>query len=125
MTGCNEAFVVDNNTKDALISEHPSSALLLKKILRGRDVSKFQSDWNGSKLWLIATFPSLKLDINEFPAIQKFHLLLFGRDRLEQSGTLYPNGNRSRKKTGHQWFELQDSCAYRELFDDERSRGPI
>ena len=50
----------------------------------------------------------------------KKHLSRFGRDRLEQSGKRLPNGTRSRKKTGHAWFEIQDTCAYHEDFMKEK-----
>ena len=41
-TGLNEAFVVDRETRDRLIAEHPSSARVLKPFLRGRDVKRWQ-----------------------------------------------------------------------------------
>ena len=42
LTGLNEAFVVDRETRDKLIAEHPSSAEVLKPFLRGRDVKRWQ-----------------------------------------------------------------------------------
>ena len=41
-TGLNEAFVVDRATRDKLIAEDPSSADILKPLLRGRDVKRWQ-----------------------------------------------------------------------------------
>ena len=41
-TGLNEAFVVDNETRDELIAEHSSSTEVLKPFLRGRDVKRWQ-----------------------------------------------------------------------------------
>ncbi len=41
-TGLNEAFVVDRATRDCLISEHRSSAEILRPFLRGRDVKKWR-----------------------------------------------------------------------------------
>ena len=61
-------------------------------------------------LYLIATFPSLKIDINDYPAV-KAHLLRFGYDRLKQTGD-----SGSRKKTNNKWFETQDSIRYWEDF---------
>ena len=40
----------------------------------------------------------------------------FGQERLEQAGRRLPGGRRSRKKTGHRWFETQDGIAYHEDF---------
>ncbi|KDR55390.1 Eco57I restriction-modification methylase domain-containing protein [Arthrospira platensis] len=44
-TGYNEAFVVDRETRDRLIAEHPSSQEVLKPFLRGRDVKRWCVDW--------------------------------------------------------------------------------
>ena len=41
-TGLNEAFVVDRETRDRLVAEHPSSSEVLKPFLRGRDVKRWQ-----------------------------------------------------------------------------------
>ncbi|MCL2744985.1 MAG: hypothetical protein FWE67_14160, partial [Planctomycetaceae bacterium] len=61
-------------------------------------------------MYLITTFPSLKIDIEKFPAV-KAHLLSFGYDRLKQTG-----GQGARKKTNNKWFETQDSISYWEDF---------
>ncbi|MDJ0510279.1 MAG: Eco57I restriction-modification methylase domain-containing protein [Crocosphaera sp.] len=50
-TGFNEAFVIDKETKDRLISEHSSSAEVLKPFLRGRDVKRWVV--NFAELYLI------------------------------------------------------------------------
>ena len=113
LTGLNEAFIVDNATREALIAQDPASADLLKPILRGRDIKRYRADWK--ELWLIATMPSLHVNIDNYTAIKK-HLLSFSKDRLEQSGMQLSNGGKSRKKTPHQWFELQDACAYYKEF---------
>ena len=99
-TGLNEAFVVNRETRDKLIAEDNKSAEILKPFLRGRDVKRWQVE--SADLWLIATFPALKLKIEDFPAIEK-HLLSFGKGKLEQSGN-----EGSRKKTFNKWFETQD-----------------
>ena len=60
----------------------------------------------------------MSIDIDHYPTIKKY-LLQFGKERLEQLGQTFDNGVKSRKKTGHRWFELQDSCAYYEEFERE------
>lgn len=45
-TGLNEAFVVDQATRDRLIREHKSSAEILKPFLRGRDVNRWHTKWS-------------------------------------------------------------------------------
>lgn len=109
LTGFNDAFIIDAATRAKLISKDPNSADIIKPILRGRDISAYSFIDPG--LYIIATFPSLHLDIESYPAVKK-HLLSFGKRRLEQSGR-----EGSRKKTSHLWFETQDSIAYWQEFD--------
>ncbi|MDI6799062.1 MAG: TaqI-like C-terminal specificity domain-containing protein [Actinomycetota bacterium] len=116
-TGLNEAFIIDTATKERLCKEDPKSAEILKPILRGRDIKRYGYDWAG--LWIIATFPVLKLDIDDYPAIKKY-LLDFGKDRLKQEGNKLPDGSTSRKKTGNKWFETQDQIAYYPEFEKEK-----
>ncbi len=116
-TGFNDAFIIDNQTKEALIAEDSKSAEVIKPVLRGRDIQRYQAQWK--QLWLIATFPALALNIDDYPAVKR-HLLSFGKRRLEQSGKGLPNGSRARKKTTNAWFEMQDTCAYHEDFKSEK-----
>ena len=88
-------------------------------MLRGRDIQRYKHNWDNTKLWLIATLPSLRINIDCYPAIKKY-LLSFGKERLEQASRTLPDGTRSRKKTTHAWYELQDSCAYYEKFEEEK-----
>ena len=116
-TGFNEAFIVDTAMRNRLIDEDPASGEILKPILRGRDIARYRANWAG--LWLISTFPSLGLDIDAYPTVKR-HLLKFGKSRLEQSGRSLPSGGKARKRTPHEWFELQDTCAYHEEFSAEK-----
>ncbi len=116
-TGLNEAFIVDNKTKEKLIAHDPKSAEILKPVVRGRDIRRFHVKWNGQ--WLIAMFPALGLSVEDYPAVKK-HLLSFGKERLEQSGKTFANGTKSRKKTGYAWYEIQDTCAYHADFTKEK-----
>ena len=116
-TGLNAAFIIDNKTKEALIEQDPRSAEIIKPVLRGRDIQRYKARW--AERWLIATFPSLRINIKNYPAVEQ-KLLLFGKDRLEQEGKPLTHGRRSRKKTPHKWFELQDTCAYHAHFAREK-----
>ena len=116
-TGFNEAFIINTAKRDELITQDPKSTEIIKPILRGRDIKAYQHHWAG--LWLIATFPVLKINIDHYPAI-KNHLLSFSKDRLEQAGKRLPDGKKSRKKTGNKWFETQDQIGYYEEFAKEK-----
>ena len=107
LTGYNNAFYIDEETRQKLIAADARSAELIKPMVRGRDISAYEI--TGYE-YLIGTFPSLKLDIENYPAIKE-HLLSFGYDRLKQTGD-----SGARKKTSGKWFETQDSISYHEEF---------
>ncbi|MEI0526491.1 Eco57I restriction-modification methylase domain-containing protein [Brachyspira murdochii] len=107
-TGFNEAFIIDEETKNNIIKEDSKSGELIKPLLRWRDIKRYNCIFNS--LYLISTFPALKLNIDNYPAIKKY-LKSFGK-RLEQSGE-----KGCRKKTNNKWFETQDTIAYYEDFD--------
>ena len=126
-TGCNEAFIVECVTRDALIAEHSSSADVLKPFLMARDIQRWrvkpidESRREPQDKWLIFTHRGI--EINAYPAIKK-HLGKY-RDVLK-------------KRSGKQeWYELQTApkdtvrftqpkCIYADMasetafaFDDE------
>ena len=108
LTGYNEAFIIDGEKRKQLIEEDAKSAEIIRPLLRGRDIKRYAYEF--ADLYLITTFPSLKIDIEEYPSI-KSHLLSFGYDRLKQTGD-----KGARKQTNNKWFETQDSIAYWEDF---------
>ena len=120
LTGYNKAFIVDGNTKDELIKQDPKSAELLKPILRGRDIKRYKAEF--ADLWLIATFPAMNINIDDYPAIKNF-LLQFGK-KLNQTGETYKDESgkkiKSRKKTGNKWFETQDQIGYWKDFEKDK-----
>ncbi len=78
-TGCNEAFIVDESTRDRLVEEDPACAALLKPLLRGQDMGRWRPASSG--LWMI--YVPWDLRIERFPAIlghlQRFRSALEGR----------------------------------------------
>ena len=112
VTGFNDAFVINNKTRNELISADVSSEKVIKKFLRGRDSKKWKTE--NSDLWLIYIpwhFPlhqdsslngaSSKAE-NElkikFPAIYN-HLLKFKKELSARNAT----------ETGirYEWYALQ------------------
>ncbi len=47
LTGFNEAFIVDEQTKNELISSHNSSATILKPFLKGRNLKRYSINYDG------------------------------------------------------------------------------
>ena len=41
LTGCNEAFIIDDDTRREILLQDPRSAELLKPVLRGRDIRRY------------------------------------------------------------------------------------
>jgi hypothetical protein len=115
LTGLNEAFVIDQATRDRLVAEDPNSAEVIKPYLRGQDIDRWVSDWDHQ--WMIAIASSenrewpwaraASADAAEvvfartLPALHR-HLLRF-RAKLER-----------REDQGRFPWELR-SCAY---YDD-------
>ncbi|GAA9058550.1 class I SAM-dependent DNA methyltransferase [Helicobacter pylori] len=116
-TGTNEAFIITTEKRDAILNacktqeERKRTETLIKPILRGKDIKRYSYEW--AHLWVIATFPSLKLDIDDYPSL-KTYLSQF-LPRIDQSGE-----KDCRKKTNNQWFETQDTIAYHEDFEKEK-----
>ena len=50
-TGLNEAFLIDDDTRTALIRDDPGCAAIIKPYLRGQDIGRWVPDWRG--LWMI------------------------------------------------------------------------
>jgi len=124
-TGLNDAFIIDTATRQRILdackddAERQRTEAIIKPILRGRDIKRYTYEWKG--LWIIGTFPALRLDIDDFPALKKYFLDNFDIRQLEQSGKKYPNlGFDARKKTNNKWFETQDQIAYYAEFEKEK-----
>ncbi len=117
LTGANEAFIITTEKREEILNacktqeERKRTEALIKPILRGKDIKRYSYEW--AHLWVIATFPSLKLDIDDYPSL-KTYLSQF-RPRIDQSGE-----KDCRKKTNNQWFETQDTIAYHEEFEKEK-----
>ncbi|MBD2565792.1 MULTISPECIES: Eco57I restriction-modification methylase domain-containing protein [Nostoc] len=104
LTGLNETFVVDRETRDRLIAEHESSSEVLKPFLRGKDVKRWRVDYQN--LWLI--FTRRGIDITKYPAI--YNYLLQYKERLT------PGVKGGRKAGSYKWYEIQDNVAYWQEF---------
>ncbi|ECO5604029.1 class I SAM-dependent DNA methyltransferase, partial [Campylobacter jejuni] len=117
LTGYNEAFIITTEKRNEILAnckdeaEKERTAKLIRKMLRGRDIKRYSYEWAG--LWVIGTFPSLKIDIEQYPALKQY--LSQFLPRIEQSGE-----KGCRKKTSNKWFETQDSIAYYEEFEKEK-----
>ncbi|MDO9576825.1 MAG: Eco57I restriction-modification methylase domain-containing protein [Candidatus Cloacimonadales bacterium] len=110
-TGFNEAFIIDNETKEELCRKDPKSAEILKPILKGRDINRYSYDWKG--LWIINSHNGLR-EINlsrinvikDYPVIYKY--LSKFKDKLI-----------NRDDQGDHWTNLRN-CAFLKEFEKEK-----
>ena len=103
-TGFNEAFIIDENTKNELIKKDQKSEEIIKPILRGRDIKKYEI--NFAKLYLINSHNNPPVDIEKYPAIK------------EHLDSYYPQLEKRGDK-GKTPYNLRN-CAYLEEFQKEK-----
>lgn len=150
LTGCNEAFIISTEKRDEILAnceteeERARTSELIRPILRGRDIKRYGYEW--ANLYLIATFPACRYDIDNYPAV-KDYLVSFAEQNLRESGNNWVadvyledyckqklaqtgkfieikgkriyignTAEKARKKTSNKWFETQDSISYWEDF---------
>ena len=108
LTGLNEAFIIDEATKDKLLTQDKKNLEIIKPIVRGRDLKKYSYEF--SKFYLLNTHNGLKKKniarINveqDYPTIYS-HL------------TKYLPQIELRQDKGEHWSNLRN-CAYLEDFD--------
>lgn len=104
LTGKDEAFFISTETKEQLCAEDPKSAEIIKPLLRGRDIKRYQTDWAG--LWLINSHNNPPINIENYPAV-KNHLDKF-----------YPQLEK-RQDRGATPYNLRN-CAYLAEFEKEK-----
>lgn len=119
-TGLNDAFIIDSDTRYKILNtcigdERERTQKLIRPILRGRDIKRYDYEWAG--LWLICTFPALKIEIENLPNL-KGYLQTF-LPYIAQSGETI-DGKKCRKKTSNKWFETQDNIAYYKEFEKDK-----
>ena len=126
-TGFNEAFIIDNETKERLCKEDPESIEVFKPMLRGRDIRRYSYNWAG--LWLIKIESGWtdrhrgKEDPERsfhqaYPAIYRY--LKDVGDKVER-GKIKAKGKGlfHRDDQGDYWWELRD-CDYYGEFEKEK-----
>jgi hypothetical protein len=118
-TGYNEAFVIDQETKDRLISEDSRSAEVIKPFLAGRDIKRYQQP--KSDKFLI--FTRRGIEIENYPAILSY--LEGFRKNLEPKPKDFKGTNWPGRKPGtYKWYEIQDAVDYYEEFEKEKIMLP-
>ena len=109
-TGFNEAFIIDEEKKKELIKQDAKTEEIIKPILRGREVEKYYTEWDGG--YLINTHNGVKnrnikgIDVSQYLVIKK-HLDLYQEQLI------------SRADQGNTFYNLRN-CAYLDEFKKEK-----
>ena len=116
LTGLNEAFVIDEATKDRLIAEDPKSAEVIKPFLAGRDIKRYKSPQIKSHLIL---FPTGWTNNQSGEAGNKWTWLQQKYPAI--TSYLQPFEERAKKRgdKGQFWWELRP-CDYYNLFEQPK-----
>jgi len=114
VTGCNEAFFINQFEYDQIVSFDPKSKALIKPLTVGDNVRHYEI--NQESKYLIFTRRGVQLD--EYPGIKK-HLEKF-RARLEPRPRDFKGSWSGRKPGNYKWYEIQDSIDYWEVFEQPK-----
>ncbi|AMK15261.1 Eco57I restriction-modification methylase domain-containing protein [Methanobrevibacter olleyae] len=107
LTGFNEAFIIDEDTKNRLIREDSNNKEIIKPLLRGRDINK----WKIINKQLFLIYVPWNFEINNYPLI-KNHLKNF-KEKLSERPEV--------KKGRYEWYCLSRYASdYVDLFEKEK-----
>jgi len=108
LTGYNEAFMIDQKTRDQLIDASPKSAEIIRPLIRGRGIGKYYNNLVDSYL----IFTRKGINIETYLPIKNY-LMTFYEDLLPKN----KKELRGRKPGTYQWYEIQDNIAYWKEFE--------
>ena len=112
VTGLNEAFVIDEKTKELLVNNNPKCIDIIKPYLDGKDVARYGI--KSRNRFLI--FTRRGIDIKKYPAVESY-LRKFKVDLTPKKNR---TEDRGRKPGKYKWYEIQDSTAYFEEFEKKK-----
>ncbi|HLL77912.1 MAG TPA: N-6 DNA methylase, partial [Ktedonobacteraceae bacterium] len=124
-TGLNEAFIIDQATRDRIITEDPFSKSVIKPILRGEDLRPWYQENEGRWLiclpngWTRQTFPDLYQN-NENLAWEK---LSSKHPGLASYLKPFASVASKRQDKGQYWWELRP-CDYYDAFENPKIFWP-
>jgi len=118
LNGLNEAFVIDENTKNEIIEAEPKASEIIYPMLRGRDMKRYYP--NFSNLYLINTYngelvdkkdsngKTYKVRINRVDVVKDYPEVYSHLKKFEEKA-------RIRFNQGDHWTNLRN-CAYNDDF---------
>lgn len=110
LTGYNEAFLIDTETRNRLISDDPACSDVIRPYVRGQDIDRWVSDWAG--FWMIVlqssgdhSWPWSNAGDEAEAVFRKTYPSIHARLKPMEDAL------RKRQDKGRNWWELR-SCAY-------------
>ena len=101
-TGCNDVYIISDETRKKLIEKDLNSDKIIKKILRGRDINKYQ--YNFKNKWMILVkYNSYSILEKQYSAVYEY--LLEFKKLLENRGQCKNKGGKGQ----HHWLELDNN----------------
>ena len=123
LTGFNEAFFIDEETRERLIEQDPKSAEIIKPLVVGDDIRRYEIEFKGRYL----IFTRRGVQIGNYPAI-KAHLEQYKKELMprpedwdEETQGKWPG----RKPGNYQWYEIQDTVDYYKDFEKPKIVYPV
>lgn len=107
LTGCNEAFVIDEQTKKALVEADERNSELVKPLLRGRDIGHYEI--RPVTTWILVTKNGIDV-MRQYPTIAAF---------LESKNAELGGRPEKRGDKGSHWMNLRD-CSYYDEMESEK-----
>ena len=112
-TGANHIFIIDEDTKNDIIKSDSKSIKYIHKYIEPTKIKK----WNSvdTNKYIIGTFPSLRINIDEFPGLKKY-LEKFQNELKPKPRDFNGLDWNGRKAGSYKWFENQDNISYHHYF---------
>jgi hypothetical protein len=111
ITGLDKAFVIDEKTREKIISEDPKSSELIKPYLAGRDIKRYLPVQEGRFL----IFTKRGTDIKQYPTIENY--LKQFKSQLMPKPVDWQGEWPGRKSGTYKWYEIQDTVDYYPEFE--------
>jgi hypothetical protein len=104
-TGCNEAFIINEEQKNKFINKDSKSKKIIRKLITGKDIKRYSLNFKNR--YLIYSYTGI--DIGDFPAIKE-HLMEF-KGKLDKVWEV--------KHGKHPWYELR-GCSYYDKLESKK-----
>jgi type I restriction-modification system DNA methylase subunit len=103
LTGCNEAFMIDEEKRNELLAADPRNSEIIRPLLRGRDIGHYLI--RPVTTWILATKNGLDIR-RDYPTIAEF---------LEDQNEILEQRVERRGDKGSHWMNLREGSYYQDM----------